>query len=64
MPPFVRLFNWYISIIPYCLTKGEHFSQIGSPFFVFLTGFDGMWYNKSPEHTENGGRFDFQLPCI
>ena len=28
MPPFVRLFNWYISIIPHCLTKGEHFTPV------------------------------------
>nr|DAM14132.1 MAG TPA: hypothetical protein [Caudoviricetes sp.] len=22
-----------------------------------------MWYNNTLGHTENGGRFDFQLPC-
>ena len=28
-----------------------------------LTVFDGMCYNHTQGHTENGGRFDFQLPC-
>jgi len=37
MPPFVRLFNWYISIIPYCLTKGEHF-KAALPVRFFAIG--------------------------
>ena len=39
MPPFVRLFNWYISIIPYCLTKGEHFT----------TGMPSLYFYYTPE---------------
>ena len=29
-----------------------------------LTVFGRICYNDTLGHTENGGRFDFQLPCI
>ena len=31
--------------------------------FAALTKFDRLCYNETLGHTENGGRFDFQLPC-
>ena len=43
MPPFVRLFNWYISIIPYCLTKGEHFIAA----VISFNRFPLMWEQPS-----------------
>ena len=35
--PFRQFFYWYISIIPHCLTKGEHFNPIGR--FLLCTFF-------------------------
>ena len=61
MPPFVRLFNWYISIIPYCLTKGEHFiiaavSVIVLAFLCSLTAFADGEVAGAVESTWNAAK--------